>query len=728
MLLVATCWWVPGALTASESQGGTAIAEVGAAGDTTVGAAADGWRAPVGVAAAQESDGDDNESTRHEDPDEAGSEGDLEAVSRWLQGELADRLGGSAINLSQGQYEQASEILGDGYDERLDQFVDVAGETDGDEDDEQAETYGQAQENQSSFVDAVERYREGFERYREAREQGNATRARMVARTLREPAQRIRDNGSSLRRLYGRLSESPNADLSEATTTIERLQENVSSQQSAIEAAVFVGTSLTVEAGNGTASFDDPLTITGRLATENGTAVADHRTRFTVAGRSVTTTTDADGRFSFEFRPTTQPVGSQSLDVAFAPADASRYLRSTDTVDATIEPVEPSVTVTPEPTTVSFADDLTVTGRVGADGVGAPDVPVEVTLGDERLGVVRTDADGGFRLNATVPATVLDGSRTVAARVAQDDRALTAAGEAATVTVESTPTSLSLDAESNGTESVDVDGTLRTAEGRAVPEQRLRVLVDGSVATTVRTDGDGRFAATASVPGTPTAANGTASVSVVYQADGTNLEASRANATVTLGPAEQDGGGVGGDGAGGDGGDDGTGSLLSGWLLPIVAVVLLVLVALGGAAAYLWREREAGDGSDDDPIVVANAVDTEEPSENGADTESTGDASPLAAARERFDEGETDAAVMAAYAAVRDALAAEHDVPADGTHREVYAAVTDALDESDRTELEQVIDSYERAAFAQSPVPTDRAERTLDRAATILEDREAAGN
>jgi len=71
----------------------------------------------------------ENGTVQHERPEAAGESGDLQALQRWLDGRLSGQLESSTVALSEGEYERARAMLGDDYDERLDQYVDVAGET-----------------------------------------------------------------------------------------------------------------------------------------------------------------------------------------------------------------------------------------------------------------------------------------------------------------------------------------------------------------------------------------------------------------------------------------------------------------------------------------------------------------------------------------------------------------------------------------------------------------------
>jgi len=101
---------------------------------------------------------------------------------------LAAQLGDGAIQLSEGEYELASEYVGEEYRDRLGQYVDVAGQTEGRV---TRSKFEEAGEQQARLSEAVAEYRETKDEYEAAREAGNEDRARELGRELETLADEI---------------------------------------------------------------------------------------------------------------------------------------------------------------------------------------------------------------------------------------------------------------------------------------------------------------------------------------------------------------------------------------------------------------------------------------------------------------------------------------------------------------------------------------------------------
>lgn len=668
-------------------------------------------------------DGQANNSTRHENPEAVDEEGSLAAVEAWLAGRMGGRLERSSVQLSRGEYERADSLVGEEYRDLLGKYVDVAGETRERDDDRASDRFRAAGDTQETFVSQVRRYRETHERYREARAAGDEARARELARDLAEQADAIDRTGERLQGQYANVSNASDVDMTAGSEAVASVRTNVSEQQAAVREETFVETRLSVTTDAETVSFTDPLVASGRLLAANGTPIADRRVRLRVGNRRISARTDAEGRFSVTYRPTTAPVGTGNVSVRYAPAGGSVYLGSTDHVPVTVEQVRPRVELAGQFETVAFDDDVVVNGSVAAGGVGAADVPVVVSLGDERLGTATTGADGSFTFEGRVPAAVEAGERTISVQVPLDDRALASANASAPVTVTTTVTRLAVAESRFASGGVRVAGRLVTADGVAVPDRRLAVTLDGTTLGTVRTGENGTFAATLAVPGRVRPASGATSRELVVAFDGagTNLEPSRAAGSVRVpaatatgerGSAANGPDGTGPDGIGPDGIGPGAngpdGSLLSlSWLGALLGTVVLVV----GAVA-LWRRRAAGSERSDRSGAGAG-----------------GDASPERASRartlfdaaaRRLDDGETDAAVEAAYTAVRREVEATLGVASARTHWEFLRASRAAgLDDDAYGTLEALTERYERAAFAPDPVASHDAEAVVDAARSV---------
>ncbi|WP_254535884.1 DUF4129 domain-containing protein [Halomarina litorea] len=655
--------------------------------------------AAPGIAQATPPDNVTNGSVRHRDPAAVGEDGSVEDLRRWLVGQLAGRLDGGAIQLSEGDYDAARRLLGDQYSKRLDQLVDVVGDT------ETTRTLNRTRENQEETTEAVREYRETAEEYREARENGNNTRARALGRELELISERVTRNANETRAGYGRLGNQTGADFTEASVAIANVSANVSETQAEIRDELFRETNLTASADGETVSFTDPLVVEGELRTENGTAIGDEPIRLRVGNRTYATQTDDEGRFTVTYRPVTLPVDATNVTVEFRPANRSAYLRSATTLPVRVEQVTPTVSVNRTPSAVAYNETLTVTGRVSADEVGAP-APVAVVVGDRRVARGRADGNGTYRIRVSLPASVDAGERPVRAVVPLEGRALARAEASATVTVEETATALSLDARQVADRTVQVSGRLTTASGEALGDRTVRIEHDGSELTTVRTDASGQFRTRVDVP-EATPDNGTFAVNATFAGSGTNLDRAQGGATVELvdltdGDPENSYG-------------DGVGGQVAGLLLrnPVALASLLAgLLVLAGAGAYAVL---TGSDADDD---ITDSVDegVEAGGESAPEpTSATSMAALLDRARGQISEGSTDAGVVTLYAATRRLLEAGLPDEYGRTHWEFYRSARERLDGGESGVLRELTEAYERAAFSPDSTPTERAQALIER-------------
>ncbi|WP_336343278.1 transthyretin-like family protein [Halalkalicoccus ordinarius] len=632
----------------------------------------------------------DSDGPRHEHPDEAEEEGDLSGVSDHLSAQLSSSLQQSSVEVSQGEYDQAREAVGDDYNEQLSRYVEVAGETDSESDQQAAREFEEAGENQREFIDANEEYQETYEEYQQAKEAGDDERARELARDLERQSEEINETGAELEQNYENLNETTSGDFSEERGAVDETQEDVRSQQAEVETVEFVATELTVTAANEAISFTEPLEAEGRLVTAEGEPIANQEVAFEIGEQTVTTTTDANGEFAFAYRPTALPLNTTSLEIEYRPAPSSAYASASTTVPVSVEQSQPEMTIEPPSQPAAFGDELAVAGTVGVNGIGAPGVPVVITADGERIGQTTTGADGTFEFSGTIPAAVAAGDVTVRASLPLDGQALTAAETTGSVTIEETESQLSLTATgADDGETITASGRLATADDRPVANQPVRILVDGTTVGTVETDETGEYEATVDAP---PRADGTAEVTAVYDGAGTNVADAEATDTVS-------------------------GLSIARTLLDWVWWPGLLVSGLG-VLLVLWayqRRRERPSGPT--PAVARETVEDAD----GADSRS-GRVPPgvlLELARERLGEGDPNRAIGLAYVAVRNHFETE-DVPG-WTHWEFYNETESRLDDAERNTLLSITEQFERAAFAPGAIHQNAATTVISAAEQLIE-------
>ncbi|PSP82344.1 hypothetical protein BRC83_09455 [Halobacteriales archaeon QS_1_68_17] len=288
-----------------------------------------------------------NTTVRHERPENISESGDSEQVARWLTGRLGDRFAGSTVQLSQGEYEQARALPGDEYDDRLEQYVDVAGDTADESDDETADQFRNAQRTQRKYVRTVESYERTYRQYRETKRRGNESAARRHVRRLERRAANVSRLNESLTRSHGRLGNLTGIDTTPARSRLTNVTTNVTARQTEVREETFVRTRLRVSnVGPSPASPLDPLVLRGRLVRADGTPVADRPVRLRVGNRSLVVRTDSTGVFEDSFRPVALPAGTSTQRVAYVPRDAAPFLGANDTVRVSVRQVTPNLTRT----------------------------------------------------------------------------------------------------------------------------------------------------------------------------------------------------------------------------------------------------------------------------------------------------------------------------------------------------------------------------------------------
>ena len=634
---------------------------------------------------------DNNTTVQHERPDQVSEAGDSGQVSLWLAQQLQSRLEGSAVNLSQGEYEAARELVGDEYNSRLGQYVDVAGDTRSSYDDDATERFNETRSEQEEFANTTQSYEETYDTYQEAQQQGNSTRAREAARELETLSERLLTLNESLQGNYVRLTNRTGVSTATTSTAIAETTTEIATTQATVRDETLVETNLTVQTNGTSVAFDEPLAVTGRIRTANGTALDDESVGVIVGNRTYQTRTDADGRFEVTYRPVGLPVDASNVSVRYRPGQSTPYLGAATTTPVEVSQVTPTLAVTNSTETVAY-DETTIT-RVDAsvDGRPVPALPLELSVGS--VGTRNTTtATGQTTLSGRLPASVPAGNRTIAVDHDRTGRAIAPAETTVPVTVTQTATNLTVSATAgNGT--VAVRGRLRTSQGATVDGQQLTVTV-AETNRTVTTNATGWYQLRA----TNLSAAAGPNVSVVpvtaqFTGTGTNLDASRAETTVTIArsssPPPSDAG------------------LPWAWIL--VGVVGAVTVAgVLAVSRYTGTDPEQTAPSDPEPSPAT------EPTPSPA-------AGFLTDAQAALDAGQYERATVAAYASARSRLTADHDLSTELTHREFLAAVTSQG--GPLPEFETIASAYERVTF-QGIADAETAEEALA-AATTLSDSEA---
>lgn len=670
----------------------------------TLGLALSGASSPLGTSQDVGADGDRTGvgDTLHENPATLEEERNLGALEERLASQIAQQVESGAVNVTQEDYEQAREQLGDEqFDELVDEYGDIAEETGNNETYSRLDSARGAQQNYTDYVAAYWVLYDKYQLLTAESEDPNQSGefpddafartasdedVMALARQLEIHAQRANESATRAIRHYQELSTGDD-EYRRTATAIARSQSNVTAAQQTVRTEQFTATNLVLFVTEATISTDDPLVVLGRLETADGRLLANRTATFEVADTTLEVRTDASGRFRLSYRPTLLPVDRTTLPVTYRPGNDTAHLSDTTTVTVTVEQTEPTVTASVAPDVAKFDDTVTVTGAVTADDVRLARIPYTVAVDGIVVATDETDADGRIEESFQLSGTVSPGDATVTIRLPLTERALAGTVAEKTVSVERREAFLAAETAPAGTGTVRVSGQLTTDDG-VIPAQPLEVLVNDTVVGTVRTDANGSFDQRVVVPD-EVDDEGAVAVDVRFEGRGTNLEPAGVTTTTRV----ETGGGF---------------SLL--WAVPVV----LLLAALGGGT-LLYRSRRGR-------VETVDRTDSPHTPLQPSD-ESTA-AGQFEYATDLLEAGDTAGAVRAGYAALRHQLSGGQ---ADRrTHWEFYHDCRDQLDPDSETSLREATEYYERVAFADEPADDDMAREVID-AVERLGELDAAG-
>ncbi|EMA02070.1 hypothetical protein C437_16671 [Haloarcula vallismortis ATCC 29715] len=665
---------------------------------------------------------DDNE-TQQENPDSVSDGEYSDETAAWLARTMGGQLENSSIALSNDQYDQARSVLGDDYDKRLEQYVEVAGDTSSDTDDTAAKEFEAARENQRNLTDEVQRYRQQYAAYQTARERGDEREARITARAMERTASNISDRSEALNQNLERIENTTSVDLSSGQTEINETTAEISATQASVREETLVGTTLTVQAIDSTASFSDPGTVFGQIQTENGSVIADEAIELRIENRTQTVQTDSGGVFETQYQPRAATLGSQSISIEYVPDTDSVYLSDNATFTIDVQQVTPDVTSETSTETVRYGDRFNATTSVSVESAGVDEVPVEFAIDGAVVARTTTGPNGTATETIRLPASINDGDRRVVARIPYENRAIAGVQSETPIVVAETRTTLLLNA-SRAADGIIVEGQLRTVDGDTVAGRPVRLQTDAGGTQRVETTRNGSFRTSLENP----PSNESVTVIATFDEPQSNLGNATATATLTAGS----GGGNPPVGSDSDsdllidtlvaillGSDErpaagfGNGIIGYSWL-PVVGggAALTVVGAAWFVVSRIRQPRET------DSTVPAAAA---EVSMSGPDQTATQPDTTTPTFEDRvethLDSGNYDAAAMVAYTAVHDALAAKNGLGEGVTHWELLQRSREhGVPEEQMTALETVVEAFETAAFAPSSVDPARAEAAVERA------------
>ncbi|MDL0138000.1 hypothetical protein PNP85_00525 [Halobacterium salinarum] len=628
---------------------------------------------------------------QQEKPNQVGEDGDTAALQNWLQTRLSEQLQNSSIQISQGQYEDAQGVLGEEYENTLSKYIEVAGETETEADDELGRQLNETAQAQTEYAQTLAEYQTTYEAYQTARENGNDQRARRLARQLNEITANVTQLNRSLTTTYETLAERTGIAFQNETEAVANTTQTVTEQTTAVVRTVFTPTNMTATA-DATGSFLSPIRITGTV-TSAGTAPLNGTVQLTAPGRVVRSDVEANRSFELVYRPTAAATGQLVANVTYVPAANGTYLGSSTGVQTNVTQVSPTLHVTKPRSTVQYRDPIGVTGRVTVANRTVPNTPVQLRFNGTVVGEARTNAMGEYNVSTPLPAAVPAGTQPLTVQVGASRTALAPTVNATNVSVAETPTNLTL-ATTRLDDTVAVRGRLQTDDEHGIESQRVTVKHENDVVQTVTTNASGRFET--EVPLSAVAgSNTTVQITGTFSGDTTNLASAQATSTITL-PRT---------------------SGLLGTELPsrLMLVVGGGAVGLLGAGYVFYRFRETGGQSIEEPnSTPATTPDSSTPTSASAWDQQ------MDIAVNALENNNLEQAVTALYSAVRATYAAASEEPK--THWAFFTSVRGELSASQQDVLRQVTEAYEAVQFADAAPAEAEVVTLFDEVQTVLEE------
>ena len=624
-------------------------------------------------------------------------------LQAYLLARMSQTLNASAANLSERDYDRASELLDRRYDGDLRRYRAVAAELD---DEDTAETYEQLGSTQEAVVADARTAEQLGQQYAAAARNGDDARARRLARRLINQSRSLTANTTRLTDTYERAQNQTGADYSAQIERFDLIETRATALSAQVRAREFNSTSLSVRTNRTTASFTAPVRLSGRLRSENATPVTNQTITLQVGPRQYTVETNATGGFSLLYRPVLAPVAQETLTVRYLPQPTAFYLPASDSTPLTIRQQEATLTGVRTTETARFQEPLRVRGVVTLDGRPVAGVPLRVLVNETRLATTTADSNGRFSARTTVPAGVPAGTRQLAVRGPAERAVRVDATRSLPVATTQTTLTGSI-ARRNESRAV-VTGQFTTADGRPLANRTLGVRVAGPIRT-VETGANGTYTVrvdlTLGILDTPRG-----QIRVRYRDPTTNL--ARTSVVVPIPPEP----------APNSFEDLTTVGLLRAVLsseAALAATTLAVSVGLAGGAVHLYRRRREETAADDEtPPTDADASSTDAPTDDETATAPHPYAAALDDARRALSREESTTAVLQGYGVVWAVLREQLEMNTP-THRELHAAAADT-DSCPGEPLGRLTDAYERTAYSPESVDRAVARDALEAAETVL--------
>lgn len=634
-----------------------------------------------------------NSTPPHTNPDEIDVAGDDQRVATYLSTRLGSRLNASAIAVSDQAFEESRAPLGEDYDVLLEQYSVIAEDIDAEE---TAERFNLTREQQRAIIDSAEDLNQTAIAYQRAVEAGNDEQARELGRDILETTAELNASTATLNEQYDALEGETDINLDAAQAALNQSQQRLTQAAAAVAQREFTATTLTVETNRTTLSASEPVRVSGQLTTTEGEPISDAPLSVSIREDTITTRTNDNGRFTTTYQPLLAPINASTLTVAYEPPSDASYLSTTATQSVSLtDQTDTELTITNSTETAAFSETVRANGSVQLraetdrtlDGL-----PVVLTVDGQRLGTTTTDQNGTVSVVGNLPADIPNGTTELGVAIDRQDLAIAPSTATTQLTIQPTATSLSVDAETNTTNTTNVTaaGQLTTANGDPLADRELRITLGDTVLDVVETDQTGSYQADYTVPDT---VGQTAELAVSYDGTGTSLAGSTATQQLSF--------------------------TTVGW--PRLGIALGVGFVVVGLAVLLvirppdwrWIHRLRARVTSGDTIPAStgdtsNSVVSSQSDADDDDATVTAHELSLDHAQVALAAGHPNAAVQIAYGVARQQLRSDASYPAE-THWEFYRRWLQSGSDTESDHLRDLTELYEEATFSPQDVSMEAA-------------------
>lgn len=646
------------------------------------------------------SDGSTNASNithPHVNPDEVDESGDSQRVANYLTTRLGARLNASAIAVSNEAYEDGRIPLGEEYDVLLEQYAAVADDIDAER---TVAQFNLTREQQRDLIESAQELNQTGAAYQRAVENGDDEQARQLAREILETTEELNTTSAELEEQYATLEADTGINLDAATSSLNESQQQIEQVAAAVAQREFTQAELSVETNRSTISTSTPVTVSGTLTTTDNESIENASVSVGIGNDTITTQTADDGSFNTTYRPLTAPVTASTLAVAYEPAPTTPYLPVTVTRNVSItEQTDVDLVIDNSSETAAFAETVRATGSIQlpiASHRNLDGIPLVLTVDGQRLETATTDANGTVSLAAALPAAIPSGETNLSIAFDRQNLAVAPSTTTTQLTVQPTATSLSVDAETNttNTTNVTVTGQLSTANGDSLADRELHIAIDNTVLGTVETDQSGAYQATFTVPDT---IGQTAELAVTFDGEQTSLAASTATQQLAVGAA----------------GGNQIGILVAGGVLlaSLSAVLFLRRSEWNWIQQLRMRITNEDRSPENTPADSTLATPFDVTDSLGEDSSASAQGVSIEQAQTALAAGYPNAAVQIAYGVVRQQLRSDSSPPGE-THWEYYRR-WQRVGRPNTDQLRRLTELYETAAFSQQDIPADTADEIV---------------